>query len=328
MPLSDITRKDARSDVYSALGNPPTNVLIPEEVNRYLNTGQFDFFNRMGDLVSKWYGTKQTVPVTAVAGQITEIALTGNYGAEKISEITKFIQSDGTAFDLFEFEKLNRMLLDSNYDYTYGYAWYGESLHVFVGEKATALSTNSSVLHFIRKPDEMGGDNSVWTVTVNDYSDKTDGDQIIIDGVVLEQRAAATEKATFVSETSNNATAQNIDDLIGNVFGSTSGVTVSVNGAVVTITGGKSVTVSQTTSTFLTLAATTSAMVDVPTEYVDLVVMAAQAKAMAKLRMVAERQTLKAEIDNRFGEIHALFGEKIQIRQLEKQPGTQTPRGE
>ncbi len=328
MPLSDITRKDARSDVYSVLGNIPTNELVPEEVNRYLNRGQFDFFNRMGDLVSKWYGTKQTVSVTAIAGEITEIALTGNYGAEKISEITKFIQSDGTGFDLFEFEKLDRMLGDSNYDYTYGYAWYGESLHVFVGASATALSNDSSVLYFVRKPDEMGGDNSVWTITVNQYSDKTDGDQIIIDGVVLEQRAATTEKATFVSETSNNATAQNIDDLIGNVFGSTSGVTVSVSSAVVTITGAKSVTVSQTTSTFLTLAATTAAMVDVPTEYVDLVIMAAQAKAMAKLRMVNERQTMEGALAGRFADIHALFGESVQIKQLEKQPGIQTPRGE
>ena len=69
-------------------------------------------------------------------------------------------------------------------------------------------------------------------------------------------------------------------------------------------------------------------MVDVPTEYVDLVIMAAQAKAMAKLRMVNERQTMEGALTGRFADIHALFGESVQIKQLEKQPGIQTPRGE
>ena len=327
MALSDMTRKQARSDVLSRLDEIGSEALDPAENNRWLDMGQFDFFNKMAALAHKWYGTSATIAgdnsgITASAGAVTAVPLEGNYAATKIAQMNKLILADATTIVRpTEFNSLEHYVGISSYDSAYYYAWFGENLHVFVGTSAEALSSEAAILYFIRKPDEMGGDINVHTVTVATYSDKTDGDQIIIDGIVLEQRAAATEKATFVAETSNNATAQNIDDLIGNVFGSVSGVTVSVSSAIVTITGAKTVTVSQTTSTFLTVAQSTASMLDVPTEYTDLVIMYAQARALGKLKRQDLRAGVEQDISQMYGAIHGLFAEELQIRAAEKPAG-------
>lgn len=321
MALSDITRKDARSDVLSQLGDIPDNQPIDEEINRYLNRGQFDFFNRMADLVSKWYGKKETISITAAAGAITEIALTANYGAEKVSKITKLITSDGTPFRKFEFEKLDYMLTDSNYDFTYGFAWYGEKLYVFVGTLATALSTDSSVMYFIRKPDEMGGDSNVFTVT---FVSALEDDTIDVNGIRFTAKdAATTELADFITTGTDTADGDNFEDVLENVFQPITGVTAVSAIGVVTITGANTVTSSD--GTRLAVAASTSSTVDVPTEYVDLVVMHALGKAFGKFQRQSDRQRVESDLGGRYADIHALFGESIQLKQLEDQPGVQTP---
>lgn len=86
------------------------------------------------------------------------------------------------------------------------------------------------------------------TVTVSDYANIAADATVTVHGITLIHKAAnTTEYADWKAETSNNATAQNIDDLIGNIFDSTTGVTVAVSGAVVTITGARSVTSSDST---------------------------------------------------------------------------------
>ena len=94
MPLSDITRKAARSDVLVRLDMVEADAVIEEEINGYLDKGQFDYFGRMGALVEKWYGKNETVPITASAGAITQIALTRTYAPEKIATLTQFIFAD------------------------------------------------------------------------------------------------------------------------------------------------------------------------------------------------------------------------------------------
>jgi len=79
MALSDISRKEARSDVLARLDMIEADAVIEEEINLWLDKAQFDYFVRMGALVEKWYGKNETVSVTALAGAITQIALTGNY---------------------------------------------------------------------------------------------------------------------------------------------------------------------------------------------------------------------------------------------------------
>lgn len=327
MALSDITRKQARSDVLLRIDEVGSTGLIDDEINLWLDRGQFDFFNRMSALVEKWYGTNETMSptISPSAGAVTQVSMAGNYAASKIAKIVKFIQADGTTiWHPVEFGKLEYMLGNSNYDEHYAYAWFGENLHLFVGTSATAISSNASVLHFIRKPTPMGGDSNVFTVT---FSVAAQNDTVTVDGIVMTAKdVATTELADFITTGTNSADATNLNDLIGAIFGGTSGVTVSVNSNQVTITGAK--TVVSSNANRLAVAATISSMLDVPTEYVDLPIMYAQARALGKLNSFGEKSAVENELSIRYGAIRQLYGDEIQIKALEKQAGIQTPRGE
>lgn len=69
-----------------------------------------------------------------------------------------------------------------------------------------------------------------------------------------------------------------------------------------------------------------TSVVNVPSEFADLVVMFAHAKALGKLGMSGQRQEVEGEMVRRFDEIRSTYANEIQLMQLEKQPGTQTPR--
>lgn len=73
-------------------------------------------------------------------------------------------------------------------------------------------------------------------------------DTVTVDGIVMIAKdAATTEVADFITTGTNNQDAQNLDDLIGVIFGSTTSVTVSVAANVVTIVGAKTVVSSNAT---------------------------------------------------------------------------------
>ena len=73
-------------------------------------------------------------------------------------------------------------------------------------------------------------------------------DTVTVDGIVMVAKdAATTEVADFITTGTNNQDAQNLDDLIGVIFGSTTSVTVSVAANVVTIAGAKTVVSSNAT---------------------------------------------------------------------------------
>lgn len=322
MALSDISRKEARSDVISRVGIKPEDEIISEEINRWLNMEQFNFFNRMGVLVNKWYGKSETVSVTASAGAVTAVSLASNYAATKIAQVTKFVLEDAaTVWKPVEFEKLEHMLGETTYDYGYHYAIYGEKLFVFVGVSATALTTDSSVLYFIRKPDEMAGDTNVFTVT---FASATTDDYIDVDGIRFVIKAAVAEDYAYFLAASNDAGAANLEDIIDNVFQTVTGVSSSSSSAVVTITGAKTVT--SNNATRLAVATSTASMVDVPTEYVDLIIMGAQAKAMGKLKMINERQQIEGDLAQRYAEIAQSYGQELQLVQIEKAAGVQSPK--
>lgn len=81
------------------------------------------------------------------------------------------------------------------------------------------------------------------TITVTTFGGIADGEIITVHGIILTQKdSATTEFAGYIAETSNNATAANIADLINAVFDSTTGISASDSGAVVTVTGARSVT--------------------------------------------------------------------------------------
>lgn len=323
MPLSDITRKQARSDVLARLDMVEADAVIEEEINLWLDKAQFDYFVRMGVLVEKWYGKNETISITASAGAITQIALEGNYSPEKIASITKFILADGsTIYRPVEYKKLEYMLGNTIYDNTYAFAWYGTNLHIFVGTSAAALSTDSSVLHFIRKPDEMGGDNNVHTVV---FASVVEDDTVTVDGIVMTARdAATTEVADFVTTGTDTQDGENFEDVLENIFSSITGVSAASAAGTVTITGAKTVTSSN--GTRLAVTATTASMLDVPTEHTELIIMGAQARALGKLGRVPERQVVEGKIAQGYTDIFNLYGVAIQTMQGEAAAGIQTPR--
>ncbi len=318
MALSDMTRKQARSDVLSRLDEVSSEALDPAEINRWLDMGQFDFFNKMAALAHKWYGTSKTVSITASAGAVTATALEGAYAATKIAQISKLILADGTTIVRpTEFNSLEHLLSNSNFDSRYYYAWYGEKLYVFVGILAAALAPDSSILYFIRKPDEMGGDTNVHTVA---FASAVQNDTITVDGIqFIAKDAATTEVADFITTGTDTADGDNFEDVLENVFQSSTGVSASSTTGTVTITGAKTVTSSN--GTRLAVAQSTASMVDVPTEYTDLVIMYAQARALGKLKRQDLRAGVEQDISQMYGAIHGLFAEELQIRAAEKPAG-------
>ena len=64
--------------------------------------------------------------------------------------------------------------------------------------------------------------------------------------------------------------------------------------------------------------------VDVPTEFVDLVLMYAQSKALGKLGVTQGKQEVDADIAARFNEIKQSYQQEVGQRQAEAQPGVQT----
>ncbi len=164
MALSDITLKQLRSDLRSRLGKMTTEEFTDAELNNWINIGQFETFVRLNGISDHWYGTTQTISITASAGTITAINLTNSYGADKISRIIKLVGPSGNLIPFCDTTEINGYLGNSNYDNSYACNWFGEKLYIFVGASATPLSSANCTLFFIRKPDELTSDSSTLDI--------------------------------------------------------------------------------------------------------------------------------------------------------------------
>lgn len=113
----------------------------------------------------------------------------------------------------------------------------------------------------IKTPQTTKSGTNVWTITVTD-AQMAANDTITIDGIEMVVKAAATtEVADFIAAGSDNASAQNLDDVIGNIFKS-AGVTVSVATNVVTVTGARSIATSKAAA--FAISETTAAQSELP----------------------------------------------------------------
>lgn len=122
----------------------------------------------------------------------------------------------------------------------------------------------------IKTPQTTKAGTNVWTITVTD-AQMAANDTITIDGIEMIVKAAATtEVADFIATGSDNASAQNLDDVIGNIFKSASGVQVSVATNVVTVTGARSITTSKAAA--FAISETTAAECELPTHLQPLLV--------------------------------------------------------
>jgi len=63
--------------------------------------------------------------------------------------------------------------------------------------------------------------------------------------------------------------------------------------------------------------------VDIPTEFVDLVIMYALSRALGKLGLTQIKQEVDQDISERFNEINKMYANEIALRQAEAAPGLQ-----
>lgn len=73
-------------------------------------------------------------------------------------------------------------------------------------------------------------------------------------------------------------------------------------------------------------ATTDSTVLDIPEEYVDLVVMHAQGKAYQKLGNIQSKADVDQDVNARLNDVRQSFAQDMQIFQAEKPLGQQTPR--
>jgi len=328
MALSDITRKSARSDLRSRLAKLTTEEFQDAELNSWLNTAQFDVFVRLNAISDTWYGTSESVSITAAAGAVTAISLAGNYAADKVAKFKKLINAAGALIPFVSDNEVHSLQNNSNYDYSYAVNHFGEKLLVYVGSSATALSSNASTLYFIRKPNEMTADSNTTTIlftgqpTAGTYFKVWFGNYNV--NVYARASAETNDDSIFFVTSATAATnATNLNAALNHAFGTGSGVTATVDSATVTITGASVANVNINNATFTN---TVSTYLDVPTEFYDLVILSALSKALFKLNMLGEKQTVDADIARQFTDIRAMYGEEMQMMQVEKAPGVQTPR--
>ncbi len=332
MALSDISLKTARSDLRSRLGKLTTEEFSDVELRQWLNYGQFDVFLRLSSISDIWYGTTQTIILgTALAGQISAHSLSGNYAPTKIAKIIKLVTSTDVLIPFKSDSEIHALLLNTNYESDYAANWFGEKLYIFVGANATALTNDAATLYFIRKPDEMVSDTSVWTTVLasvvagNTFNVQYGGATItftcVANQTALDTGVSTDQGAFFVVGATDTDTAANLVNAINNVFGSE--ISASSNNATLTVNGAAKISGS---TTFTNITEAMPAYVDVPSEFVDLVVMSAISKALFKLNMMGEKQQVEQDIVARFNDIRSLYQNEMQYMQLEKQPGIQTGR--
>lgn len=127
---------------------------------------------------------------------------------------------------------------------------------------APVSGTATAKIIGIKTPQTTKTGTNVWTITVTDAS-MVANDTVTIDGIEMIVKAAATtEVADFIKAGTDNASAQNLDDVIGNLFKPYSGVQVSVATNVVTLTGARSITTTKAAA--FAISETTAADCELP----------------------------------------------------------------
>ena len=135
---------------------------------------------------------------------------------------------------------------------------------------APVSGAGKAIIYGIKTPQTTKAGTNVWTITVTDAQMATN-DTITIDGIQMIVKASATtEVADFIKAGANNTSAQNLDDVIGNIFKSATGVQTSVATNVVTVTGARSITTSKAAA--FAIVETTAAECDLPAHLEPLLV--------------------------------------------------------
>jgi len=338
MALSDISRKQARSDLRSRLNEYTDEKLSDGELGHWLNMGQFDVFNRLGIISDIWYGNMDAGNDVSghAAGSINLMALPTGALAINIARIVTVVGAVAAhiayrVIPQVPITTLYGYIHNSNKDNSFAFTHHGEWLYFFWGS-GVILTSGAVNIFFIRKPNEMTADTSVWTTILSSviagntfdvsYGGATITFTCVAEATVLNTGVAGDQGAFFVVGANDTATAVNLANGINNVFGAE--VSASSAGTTLTVNGSSRITGS---ATFTSITEATPAYVDVPTEFVDLVILYALSKALGKLGLTQGKQEVDQDIAERFNAINQAYAAEIAMRTREQAPGMQTARG-
>ena len=209
------------------------------DIDQFLLDGQLDLANKCVDeaLIAGNTGLSEKFSLIG-DGSSTEIDLPDEFLRDRI--VRAQIGSDSALY------KLIKVSIDELFVIREGKHSYYKVDSADGAQKYYAIYDDQ--IYFSAAP--VGG--TIYSVA---FASAVEDDTVTVNGVVLTAKdAATTETADFITTGNDAAGAGNLNDIIGNIFGSVSGVTATVTDNDVTISGATSVT----TSTNSRLALTTS----------------------------------------------------------------------
>ncbi len=200
-------------------------------------------------------------------GSATGIALPTNF--YRAIEVTAKIESDDALYWLKRVDVDDMLRIRGGFHPLFKVKTADKALKywAFYDDKiqfsaAPVSGTATAKIIGIKTPQTTKAGTNIWTITVTDAS-MVANDTVTIDGIEMIVKAAATtEVADFIKAGTDNASAQNLDDVIGNIFKSDSGVQVSVATNVVTVTGARSITTTKAAA--FAIAESTAADCELP----------------------------------------------------------------
>lgn len=180
MALSVITRKQARSDLRSRLGNITAENLVDDELNFWLHIAQVDIANRLSAISTQWYGA---VNIGISLGSLSAGAVTGLTLSSTPSpaETLRFLLMVGTAGDIdgkvyswARLEELYSYVNMSTYSNHLAASVHGEVIYLFTGSDYTPAGTETVTIYSIHKPAALygtGADDATVLNTPDEFYD-------------------------------------------------------------------------------------------------------------------------------------------------------------
>lgn len=164
MAISTFTRKQARSDLRSRLGNVTQEKLFDDELNIWLHVAQIDIASRLSLISDIWYGaTVVDKPVTLTAGAVTQYTFDATHPPDRDSfiRITQVIGRDSNIDNLVipfcRISELYSYLKMSHFSEHIACSLYGNSLYFFAGSDFTVAGTETIDIFYIKRPSALFG---------------------------------------------------------------------------------------------------------------------------------------------------------------------------
>jgi len=144
MALSSVTLATLRNDLRARLPEANRTEILDNELDRFLNLGQYDTALKLSGINNIWYGDKQTVTISS--GEI-------DISSYSIMRIIKLIDGTNGVVPFFGEKDFEEIKKNSAYDSVRAVSHFGQVLDVYAGPDAPTVGTLK--LYYYRKPVSM-----------------------------------------------------------------------------------------------------------------------------------------------------------------------------